>query len=215
MIMKKRVIAVLAIFLCVVCFFLACFLSRARAQEKTKEPPANAYGKGEEIPDWLARWELARALSYAKHYDESVAEYRKLLKEKPGLVKAKTEMAKILFWQGKKQEAAAILETLEQGQTDDESKLLMAGLYVTQKSYKKARPLYQAYLEKHPGNHAVRLKLAEMLSWDKQYEASLREYRQILSALPGDMQVRRKYAMVLMWSKQYDEAAKELRKTLK
>jgi len=212
--MEQRVIAVLAIFLFFAGFLFVHF-SYPCAQEKPQATSASPSGKGEEIPDWVARWELARALSYAKRYDESVSEYKKILKERPDLVKAKTEMAKVLFWQGKKQEAAAILETLKPDQTDDESKLLMADLYVVQKSYKKAAPLYRAYLEKHPGNHGVRLKLAEVLSWDKQYEASLKEYRQILTALPEDIQVRRKYAFVLMWSKRYDEAANELRKTLK
>jgi len=55
---------------------------------------------GEEIPDWVARWELARVLSYAKRYDESITEYEKVLKEKPDLTEAKLEMAKVLFWKG-------------------------------------------------------------------------------------------------------------------
>lgn len=200
-----------------VCFAIFLFVlpSLPCAKEKNQEGPAAYTGKTEEVPDWVARWELARALSYSKRYDESVAEYKKLLAERPDLLKAKAEMAKVLFWQGKKQEAASILESLETRQTDDESRLLLADLYVSRKAYKKAQPLYRAYLERHPGNHAVRIKLAEMLSWDKQYEASLKEYRQLLAALPDDIQIRRKYAFVLMWTKKYDEAAAELKKTLK
>lgn len=60
---------------------------------------------GEEIPDWIARWELAKVLSYLKRYDESIIEYKKLIKEKPDLSEAKIEMANVLVWQGKQNEA--------------------------------------------------------------------------------------------------------------
>lgn len=211
--MKHKFFLLLTLIACISVFHFAA-PCRSCAQKPVQEPSA-ATGKAEEVPDWVARWELARALSYAKRYDESVAEYKKLLSERPDLLKAKAEMAKVLFWQGKNQEAASILESLETRQADDESRLLLADLYVARKAYKKAQPLYLAYLEKHPGNHVVRLKLAEMLSWDKQYGASLKEYRQLLAALPDDIQIRRKYAFVLMWTKKYDEAAAELKKTLK
>lgn len=204
----------LAIALCA-SFFLLTPASRPCAQEDRPGPHAASSGKSEEIPDWMARWELARVLSYTKRYDESVAEYKKLLKEKPDLLKAKIEMAKVLFWQGKKNDALAALETIEQDRIDDESRLIMADLYVARKSYGKAEPLYRAYLRKHPGDHRARLKLAELLSWEKRYEESLAEYRTILAALPDDIQVRRKYAFVLIWSGKKNEGAAELRKTLK
>ena len=70
---------------------------------------------GQEIPDWMARWELARVLSYAGRHEESVTEYRKLLKERPDLPKARIELAKVLFWQKKAGEALAVLEGVCQG----------------------------------------------------------------------------------------------------
>jgi tetratricopeptide (TPR) repeat protein len=170
---------------------------------------------GQEIPDWMARWELARVLSYAGRHEESVTEYRKLLKERPDLPKARIELAKVLFWQKKAGEALAVLEGVDARQLDVDSVLLMADLYRDRKSYDRAAPLYREYLGKRPGDNPARLRFAEMLSWEKQYDQSLAEYRKILAALPGDVQVRRKYAMVLMWSKRYGEAAAELRRTLK
>ncbi len=163
----------------------------------------------------MARWELARVLSYAGRHEESVTEYRKLLKEKPDLPKARIELAKVLFWQKKAGEALTVLEGVDARQLDVDSVLLMADLYRDRKSYDRAAPLYREYLGKRPGDNPARLRFAEMLSWEKQYDQSLAEYRKILAALPGDVQVRRKYAMVLMWSKRYGEAAAELRRTLK
>ena len=169
---------------------------------------------GEEIPDWVARWELARVLSYVKRYDESIAEYGKLLKEKPGLMEAKVEMAKVLFWKGDQKAAVQILEQIPPKDMKGDTKVLMADLLVAHKDYAKAEPLYKAYLDSHPEDQAVRLKLAEMLSWQKKYDASLREYRKILKARPDDIQVRRRYAFVLIWSGKHSEAASELKKTL-
>jgi len=186
-----------------------CLLAGPARESKVSSVPA------EEIPDWLARWELARTLGYAKRYDESVAEYRKLLKERPDLPKARIEMAKVLFWQKKDQEALAVLEGVDARQFDVDSLLLMADLYRDRKSYGKAAPLYREYLQKRTVDDAARLRYAEMLSWEKRYDESLAEYRTILTRLPDDAQVRRKYALVLMWAKRYGEAAAELRKTLK
>jgi len=169
---------------------------------------------GEEIPDWMARWELARVLSYAKRYDESITEYGKVLKEKPDLVDVKVELAKVLFWKGEGKSALKTLEQIPSKNIKGDTKVLMADLFVAQKNYGKAEPLYRAHLESHPQDQAVRLKLAEMLSWQKAYDASLTEYKKILKARPDDIQVRRRYAFVLIWAGMYSEAASELKKTL-
>lgn len=189
----------------------------AFAREKTAGAASSliAPGSGEEVPDWMARWELARILGYAKRYDESIAEYKKLLKEKPNLTKARFEMAQVLFWSKHVPESLEVLESIPAAQKTDESLLLMADLYRIRKAYGKAEPIYRDYLRKHPNDNAARLRFAEMLSWEKHYDESLGEYRKILSALPNDIQVRRKYGLVLMWAGKYDEASKELRRTLK
>lgn len=181
------------------------------AAERRAISPAAA----EEVPNWQARWELARTLAHAKRYDESLTEYRRLLKERPGLSKARVEMAKVLAAQGKKQDVLAALEGVDPGQLDTDSLLVMADMWRDRRSYEKAAPFYRAYLAKRHDDHRARLRYAEMLSWDKQYDESLSQYRIILDAMPDDTQVRRKYAMVLTWAKRYDEAAAELRRTLK
>lgn len=180
-----------------------------------KAPGIAAMESKKEIPDWLARWELARVLSYAKRYDEAVAEYRKLIREKPALAEARIEMANVLFWQGKSSDALKELEAIPPGAMSDKSRVLMADLYVAQKKYDRAEPLYRLYLDKHSDDLNVRLKLADILSWSKKYDDSLGEYKKILTARPSDVQVRRKYALVLIWAGRHSEAAKVLRSTLK
>lgn len=182
------------------------------AESQKVEPTQVA--PGEEIPDWLARLELARVLSYMKRYDESIAEYQKVLKDKPDLTEARIEMAKVLFWKGDQQAAARMLEAVPAKDMTGETKVLMADLLVAQKDYVKAEPLYRSYLKSHPEDQAVRLKLADMLSWQKKYDASLAEFQKILKARPNDVQVRRRYAFVLIWAGRHAEAAADLKKTL-
>ena len=184
---------------------------------RTKGPMPETGSITEEIPDWMARWELAKVLSYVKKYDESVAEYRKVIKViegKPAIHKARIEFANVLFWLGKPDEALIELNRVPTDMIDEKTKVVLADLYRSQKNYKKAEPLYTGYLEKHPEDDSVRLKLAEMLSWLKRYDESLAEYKIILKSRPDDIQVRRKYAFVLSWAGRYPEAIKELRKTL-
>ncbi|HCK99116.1 MAG TPA: hypothetical protein DHW42_03310 [Candidatus Marinimicrobia bacterium] len=168
-----------------------------------------------EIPNWMARWELAKVLSYVKKYDEADAEYRKVIQEKPVLHKVRIELANVLFWWGKPDEALIELERVPTDAIDEKTKVLLADLYIGQKNYKKAEPLYSEYLENHPEDDRARLRLAEMLSWLKRYDESLAEYKTILKSRPDDVQIRRKYAFVLSWAGRYPEAIKELRKTLK
>jgi len=195
------------------CMLIVCAQYPVDAQEKSL--PSLQKEAGQYIPDWQARWELARVLSYVKQYDESLREYKKLLQEKPNLYEAKIEMAYVLFYQGKREEALTILENIPNMHINDKTMVTMADLYTAQKQYQKAEPLYRVYLQKHPDDQKVRFKLAQMLSWQKKYDASIAEYRIILDRIPDDIQVRRHYAFVLIWAGKHAEAATELRKTLK
>lgn len=168
----------------------------------------------EEIPDWKARWELARLLSYVKRYDEAIQEYEKVLKERPGLEEARVEMAKVLFWKGKPDEALALLRRISIEKLDEETRILLADLYVIKKQYDQAEPIYRKYLEKHANDLKVRFKLATLLSWTKRYEESLEQYSVLIKARPDDIQVRRHYAFTLSWAGKHSEAITELKKTL-
>lgn len=184
-----------------------------RPQETEFKPFAPA-SPGEEIPDWLARWELAKVLSHAKRYDESILQYQKLLREKPGLSEARIEMANVFYWKGDKAKALEILEKLPPKDVDKDGRLLMADIYVADKAYEKAEQIYRAHVKEHPDDLTVQLKLADMLSWAGKYDESLRAYENILEKRPDDTQVRRRYAFVLIWAGRHEDAAGELKKTL-
>ncbi len=187
-------------------------LGANRSDVRAMTPP----GPGTDvIPDWQARLELARILSYMKRYDESISEYEKVLKEKPDALSAKVELARVFFWSGQTEKAFRMLQPIPLEALDDQSRQVLAELYTARKDYTQAESIYQSYLKAHPDDLKVRLKLAELLSWTKHYPESLEQYEIILKARPDDVQVRRKYALVLSWAGRKAEAMAELRKTLK
>ncbi len=197
---------------------ICCWLSAGPclAADRSAAPAMTPPGPGADvIPDWQARLELARILSYLKRYDESIAEYEKVLKEKPEALSAKVELARVFFWSGQTEKAFRILQPIPPEDLDDQSRQVLAELYTARKDYTQAEGIYQSYLKAHPDDLKVRLKLAELLSWTKHYPESLVQYEIILKARPDDLQVRRKYALVLSWAGRKAEAMAELRKTLK
>ena len=192
----------------------------AQGQSALAAPSADPAGAGlakpgEEIPDWKARWELAKLLSYTKRYRRSIEEYRKVLQAQPKLAAARAELAQVLFWGGHKKEALAELGKLPSSDQAPETLLLRADLLSLDKQYSAAAKLYRQYLAKQPADAKARFRLAQVLSWDKHYKESLEQYGLVLKALPGDRQVRRHYALVLSWDGQFNKAIAEMERSLK
>ncbi|MDP1879745.1 MAG: tetratricopeptide repeat protein [Parachlamydiaceae bacterium] len=168
----------------------------------------------DEINDWEARLELARVLSYLKRYDDSLKEYQILIEKKPDSLIVKKELAKVLFYQGKTDQALEELLNISPENLDDATWIVLADIYRKNKNYDLAEKIYVPYLEQFPSDNIVRLKLAELLSWEKRYDESIYHYRIILKNLPNDIQVRRHYAQVLTWAGEDEEAVQEWKKTL-
>lgn len=170
--------------------------------------------KGQNIKDLETRLEYARVLSYLKKYDESIEEYQKVLLEKPDLIQAKIEMAKIYYFKKDYDQALHILQGIPKDMETNEIDLVLGDIYVAQKDYAKAEEIYKKILKNSPKNDEIKFKLADMLSWQKRYAESLQLYEELLEQYPQDIQLRRKFAMVLLWSGKDSEAAQELKKTL-
>jgi tetratricopeptide (TPR) repeat protein len=183
------------------------------AQSTVSKAPAINQPSGE-IPDWQARLELARLLSYVKRYDESLVEYGKVLAEQPALVEPKAEMARVLMWSGKTEEAKAILDAIAPDQLSGEDRLLQADLFAMRKEYGKAESLYRELLQASPDNQAIQLRLAEVLSWTKRYAESIKLYEKLVVASPNDVQLRRRYAQTLSWAGKTQDAIREFRRSL-
>jgi tetratricopeptide (TPR) repeat protein len=189
---------------CILFSFIFLTLAASEPQDISKD----------EISDSEARLELARALSYLKRYDESLEQYHKLLQTAPDSFMIRLEMAKVLFYQEKTEEALAEISQVPSEKIDDSTWIIIADIYRKKKNYLEAENIYSHYLKKFPLDDKVRLKLAELLSWEKRYDESIQEYQIILTHRPQDIQVRRRYAQVLTWKGDDEEAIKEWKKTL-
>ncbi len=196
-------------------FTVSCAISEASllSPQATNERLTDEV-KNKKVTDWEARLEYARLLSNLQRYDESLIQYHLLLNEKPDSTLVQVEIAQVLYYQNKLNQALDILEKIPEKDINDKTRLVMAEIYEALKEYSKAESIYREQLKKMPEDSLTKLKLAELLSWEKRYEESVLLYRQMLVEHPNDIQLRRKYAMVLMWMGDDSEAAEELEKTL-
>lgn len=175
---------------------------------------ARIHPLNETIPDWQARWELARALSYLQRYDESFVEYRKALAVRPDDGAIRQEYGQVLLWAGRVDDAHAELSAVPREALTRAAALALADTLVARQDFKQAEQIFAAQLQREPADQLTRLKLAEILSWTKRYPESLALYEAILAALPDDQQVRRRYALVLLWAGKPAESVAELRRSL-
>jgi len=154
-----------------------CSIVQAGEPAPALKPPDLAFSpETSPVPDWLARWELARVLSYTRKFDESAAEYRKVLAARPDLADARRELAHVMYWSGKAAEALSELEKVPAGKLGGPSRLLLSELLAGQKRYPEADRHLREYLRNSPQDLKARLRRAELLSWMKDYPASLKEY---------------------------------------
>ncbi|WP_020585648.1 tetratricopeptide repeat protein [Desulfobacter curvatus] len=198
-----------------ICFFpFHLATSKTDLQDKSINPLGTTQAQIEDIPDWKARLELAKLLTYAKRYPEAIQAYKRVLKEKPELMEAKIGMAKAYFWSGNNTQALKLLESFPPKQLDDQARLAMADLYIAMKNYADAKTIFTDYLKTHPNDHKARLKLAQLLSWMKSYDKAISHYQHLTKALPDDREIKKKYAFVLIWAGKQDQAIKELQDAL-
>jgi tetratricopeptide (TPR) repeat protein len=175
---------------------------------------AMAAGMGKEIPEWQARLELARLLSYTERYDESIAEYRKVLLARPDMHEVGIEMARVFYWSGRPDEAFDLYMGIPQDRLPESDRLVLADLYMTKEQYDEAETIFKEYLTRNPEDLSVKHKIAQLLSWRKKYDESLKFYAEILKSKPDDIQLRREYAYVLMWAGRHAESIAELQESL-
>src|SRR5246127_3165410 len=167
-----------------------------------------------EISDTATRLELAKVLTYDKRYAEAIDAYRQVLATEPQNLQAKIGLSEALYWSGKAEAAAAVLKDVPEERLDDKEKLMWADLLVAKKNYEPAIRIFSTYLEQHPDDWTVRLKLADVQSWTKRDPEAIASYEAILKVRPDDKQVRRKYGLVLSWAGQNEKAAEQLRESL-
>lgn len=201
------------------CFLLFVFILNFSLASSPPEPPERddfvvPASAMEVIPEWQARVELARVLSYAQRYDESIHEYQLALKVRPDQPDLRMEYGQVLGWAGHTDAAIKELGGVPPSSLTPAAAILLADLLLGQKAFDRAAALYEQALKQQPDDQGTRFKLARVLSWEKRYDESLAQYRLLLAARPHDVQLQRHYAQTLSWAGQLDEAIKAWRQTL-
>ena len=181
-------------------------------ERRQPQPGRSAFG--EDVPEWQVRLELARVLSYDQQYDDSIKQYRKVLREQPGLTAIQLEMARVFYWSGNPSEAFDLLKAFDADDLDEEEKRMLGDLLIARGDFDPALAIFGELLAANPDDDPLRFKIAEALSWGEQYDEALREYERLLERHSEDVFLRRRYAEVLHWSGNHTEAARQLRMTL-
>jgi tetratricopeptide (TPR) repeat protein len=159
---------------------------------------------------------LSRARSFVGmgDFDAAADDYSTLIARFPEDTVAAAELAKILFWQGNRVKALRLFSSLSFESTGPEERVSFIELSIAQGDFKTAVDLAGRHLKLQPGDNAIRLKLAEMLSWQNHFEASLNNFKTLLMRLPSDSHLRLRYAQVLLWAGLTKEAEVEFAKAL-
>ena len=146
------------------------------------------------------RGDLARRLSWARRFDESVAEYRRLLEEAEDLT-LRAELARVLSWAGRHAEAIAEFDRLlAAGQDDLDTQLDRARVLGWGGHYERASEAYQAFLRQWPDHPEAPAELIDVLTWGKQYREALAAVDAVLARQPGNRRAALQRARILTWS---------------
>jgi tetratricopeptide (TPR) repeat protein len=119
------------------------------------------------------------------------------------------------FAAGRHEEAAALYARAgEQG--FDLSRVLpnLGDAYLAAGNLGRAIPVFDALLKREPGNHATRLKLAELLARDGRYDQALAEVDKTLEAFPSWRTALYMQARILTFAGRFAEAIPVYQKLL-
>jgi predicted Zn-dependent protease len=160
------------------------------------------------ITDFEARLALARILAYDDHtLDESLKEYRIILKQKPGNHLVRLEMARALIRNGDAKEALSILRSIQaMHQNDPETLVALADLEASLGHAQESHDLYMDAIRVSDQPEIIKLKFADRMNmWGDFYKAEA-IYREHLKTHPDKRELALKLAAVLRSSERYGES---------
>jgi len=143
-----------------------------------------------------ARHLLARLYSYSDDtLAHSEAEYRRLLKSRPGNKEASLELAEVLVRLGRQADADAIFRTLDAG--DPRVAAGLGDTFFASGRMAEAADAYERALGAGATRKDLRLRLAQSLAWSGQSAKALPYLAEFHAADPGDADTALLYARAL------------------
>ena len=136
--------------------------------------------------DWIARYNLASVLQILGKLDESVDEYRRVLRLRPNDPVARNSLGSVLYTQGKTegaiQEYREVLR-IEPGYSDAEYNLGRA--FLAQGKLEQAGASFGVVLRSQPENANAHHSMGLVFQLQGKTEEAIREYREVLRVQPG------------------------------
>lgn len=151
------------------------------------------------------RVQLAQIYLWDNQPKKAITVLEEALRQDPKDKRAKILQAKALYYAGKSDEAAGILDQLL-ALDDKELNNLLAEVYVASQQHKEALKLYRQIVQRDPSDLKIRKQFAALLSWAEKYDESIKEYQYILERSPRDLEVMQELAQVYTWKGDFKEA---------
>lgn len=140
---------------------------------------------GADATDWAARFHLALAQSFLQRDAEAIANYRKVLEQKPGLYEAELNLGIVLLRQKSTAEALPLLESAAQKKPKEyRPAFYLAEAYAARGEADKAEAAYRTALQAQPQSAEAAVGLARLLARAGRLAEADTLYRQASQADP-------------------------------
>ena len=149
------------------------------------QPAQQHFEKAAEAGNTQAMALLINLLTRQSHFPEAEQWLRKYVAQNPTDEKARLQLGKILSFENKPQEAIEVLQPQNGASPSPEVSRALADLYLQNKQYKQAEPLFRQSLQASPKDPALHLGLGVALLYQLKYAEAEAELINALK-LKGD-----------------------------
>lgn len=150
---------------------------------------------------------LGEAYMMAKDYNDSIGQYRMILRKTPKDIKARLAIADMLSWEQKYDEAVKeYLEALKIEPGNAEAMERLVKVYVWKKDYASAEKLFKEIIARSPESPDTRVLLGQMLTWQGRYAEAVKYLEAALSKDADNLKTMESLADVLSYTKEFQRA---------
>ncbi|KPJ99686.1 MAG: hypothetical protein AMJ60_04205 [Desulfobacterales bacterium SG8_35] len=164
-----------------------------------------------EIPQWKTLWDEARKSALQGDFETSLRQYRGLLDLKSNLEEARWELASLMMYLKRWDEAAELLELLIESEPENTLFINSLGRVMWEMGhYERAVDLFKRVYEKNPSDQTALAGLVEALNKLERKKEALPYLEQLTRQEPTNRGVRRYLAFLLYEDGNYEKARAHL-----
>jgi len=132
------------------------------------------------MPNGVGDLSKAKQAEANKRYRQAIAAYHRYLQRHPGDDEVRANVAKLLAWEGQRDDAVRLYrDILTRHPTDVDIRLALATVLSWQKHFDEARQLYDQVLRERPDNREARRGLADVAFWQGRHAEALTQYESL------------------------------------